>query len=319
MPLIVALYSSEKSLEDEIKQAAQQLKDDIRSQSQEDAISHFEKQKEQYDSEYNSFLEHYEKDECYLCERPLSTISKNKPCLHWLLRKCKFRKKDFSKVTDNYDYYNISSYLRWVANVETGSRDINNLKEESSERKIFEITIRWNNIEWTLDCSKNDFSGHGNSKTDFPHWHFQMRIDGKQFINFSDFHIPLSKNDQLKIVMENDPSSGFHHTFGPGGLGMQEHMDSMEENPDSFLENAIATSDPEEGAFHMQTIVKGAEGGISGEKINEAMEMSKATGKTISYCLQQVLSDDPDVSILTVTRPAESVPEIAKRSERKRR
>lgn len=306
-------------MEDEIKLTAQRFKEDIKSRSQEEAVFHFEQQKEQYDIEYNSFLEHYEKDECYLCGKPIHTISKNTPCLHWLLRQCKFRKKDFSKITDNYDYYNIASYLRWVTNVETGSKDINNLKEESSERKLFEITIRWKNIEWTLDCSKNDFSGHKGSKTDFPHWHFQMRIDGRQFINFSDYHIPLTKNDQLKIVMENDPDSGFHHTFGPGGLGMQEHMDSLQENTETFLENATVTSNPDEGAFHMQSIVKGPEGGISGEIINEAIEMSKSTKKPIAYCLQQLLADEPGVSIKTITSPSESVPEIAKRSERKRR
>ncbi len=41
-----------------------------------------------------------------------------------------------------------------------------------------------------------------------------MRVDRNQFINFHDFHISFSKDDQLKIVLENDPDSGFIHSFG---------------------------------------------------------------------------------------------------------
>lgn len=306
-------------MEDDIKHSIQTFKKQIQSFSHEQSVQNFERQKEKYEKEYTDFIDHYQKDECYLCRKPLVTISKDTPCLHWLLRKCKFQKKDFTKIIGKYDFYNISAYLRWVANAEAGSRNINNLKEESSDRKSFEITIKWKNIEWTLDCSKNDFNGHEGSKTDFSHWHFQMRIDKKQFINFNDFHIPFSKDDKLKIILENDPDSGFHHTFGPGGLGMQEHMDRLENNPDEYIANAISTSNPDEGAVHMQSFVKGPEGGISGEKINQALEMARTTGKTLTHCFREVLSDDEGVSIMTVATPADSVPEIAKRTERQRR
>ncbi len=169
------------------------------------------------------------------------------------------------------------------------------------------------------NCSHNDFKGHDGTKTDYPHWHFQMRIDGHQFINFSDFHIPFSKDDQLKLVLENDEESGFHHTFGPGGQGMQERMDQLSANPDEFIANAMSASDPDDGSVHMQSIIMGGEGGISGDKIDEAMEMSRKTGKTLNYCFKEVLGGDPEVRINTIASPAESVPEIAKRTERKRR
>lgn len=306
-------------MKEDIAQTAGILKGRIKSLSHAESIKHFESQREQYDQEFNSFIEHYNNDECYLCGKPHSTISKNDPCLHWLLRRCKFKKKDFPKIIDKYDYYQLSCYLYWAANAETGSRNINNLKDESSDRKLFETTIKWRNIEWTLDCSNNDFEGHTGSKTDFPHWHFQMRIDGKQFINFNDFHIPLSKNDQLKIALQNDPDSGFIHTFGPGGLGMQERMDYFASNPDEYIANAMSTSDPDKGAVHMTSIVMGSEEGIDGDKIEEAMEMARRTGKTLTHCFREVLANDNDVSIKTIASPAESVPEIAKRSERKRR
>lgn len=170
-----------------------------------------------------------------------------------------------------------------------------------------------------MDCAHNDLAGHVGTKTEFPHWHFQMRIDGKQFINFNDFHIPFSENDWLKINLENDPDSGFVHSFGPGGQGMQEKMEQLENNFEETLEHSISACDPEDGQIHMQSIITAPNGGIPGEKINEALEMARTTGKTLAYCFNVVLKDDVGVSIATIASPADSVPEIAKRSERKRR
>lgn len=306
-------------VQEDIKRVAESFKEQTRALTQEESMAHFEKQRAQYDQEYSDFLSHYEKESCYLCGKPFKTLSKDNPCVHWLLRRCKFKKKDFTKVIEKYDFYQISAFLRWVANTEAGVKNINNLREESSDRKIFETTIKWKNIEWTLDSSKNDFDGHKGTKTDFPHWHFQMRIDGNQFINFNDYHIPFSKDDQLKIVLESDPDSSFKHSFGPGGLGMQEHMNRLAEDPDEFIANALATDDPEEGAVHMQSIVQAPNGGIPGEKIDEAMKMARETGKTLAHCFREVLGSDKGISISTIASPAESVPEIAKRTERKRR
>ncbi len=303
----------------DIRDKAEGIKASIGGLSQEESLAHFEEQRKQYEAEYEDFLEHYERDACYLCGKPFSTIGKGNPCLHWLLRRCKFKKKDFPKVFERFDFYAISAFLRWVAYAESGSKNINNLKEESSDRKIFEVTIKWKNIEWTLDCSSNDFAGHAGTKAEFPHWHLQMRIDGQQFINFNDFHIPFSENDQLKIGLEKDPDSGFIHSFGPGGQGMQERMDQLENNFDEFLENSVSASDADDGQIHMQSIIKAPDGGISGEKIDEALEMARSTGKTLAHCFNVVLKGEDGVSMSTIASPADSVPEIAKRSERKRR
>ncbi|WP_281649253.1 hypothetical protein, partial [Parendozoicomonas sp. Alg238-R29] len=258
-------------------------------------------------------------DKCYLCNKPFATISKGNPCLHWLLRRCKFKRKDFPSIYENFDYHQITAFLRWVSHAESGAKNINDLREESSERKKFEVTIKWKNIEWTLDCSHNDFEGHSGSKTDFPHWHFQMRIDGNQFINFNDYHIPFSNDDQVKLRLMDDSESGLHHTFGYGGLGMQETMDSLENNFEDMIENSVSAADPEDGLLHMQSMISAPDGGIPGEKIDEALEMHRKTGKTLQYCFSKVLEGDDTVSIKTMVSPAESVPEIAKRTERKRR
>ena len=306
-------------MQNDIERVAQLFKEQTSSLSHNESMRDYEQQREQYDEEYSAFIEYYNRDECYLCGKSFKTISKLKPCLHWLLRQNKFKKKDFVLVTEKYDFYSIAAFLRWVAYAESGVRNINNLKDESSEKKIFEVTIKWKNIEWTLDCSKNDFEGHKGSKSNYPHWHFQMRTGSNQFINFSDYHILFSKDDQLKIVLENDSDSGFLHTFGPGGQGMQEHMDNLAENPEEFIAEALSSSNPEEEVIHMQSIVKGAKGGISGKKINEALDMARNTGKTMGHCFREVLADDENISISTIVSPADSVPKIAKRTGRKKR
>ena len=73
-------------MDDEIKSVAKAFKERTKNLTQEESLAHFEGQKEQYEREYADFLAHYERDECYLCQKPYSTISKNRPCVHWLLR-----------------------------------------------------------------------------------------------------------------------------------------------------------------------------------------------------------------------------------------
>jgi hypothetical protein len=84
----------------------------------------------------------------------------------------------------------MASFLRWCANQDKLLSNINDLEAEKSDKKIIYYTVKWKNIEWTFDCSPNDFKGHEGRTVNFPHFHFQMRIDGRQFINVNDFHIP---------------------------------------------------------------------------------------------------------------------------------
>jgi hypothetical protein len=87
----------------------------------------------------------------------LKTYSSVSPCLHSLLRRNGFKKKDFQKIYQKWSYFNISTYLRWVANQERFIGNINNLEEEKDPSKKFEYTIWWKNIEWTFSCATNDF------------------------------------------------------------------------------------------------------------------------------------------------------------------
>lgn len=259
------------------------------------------------------FVEGYEKDICYLCNKPFKTISSNNPCIHWLLRRCKFKKKDFSKIYNRYSYGNIAAFLRWCANQERLLSNINDLEDEKSERKILSYTIKWQNIEWTFDCAKNDFKGHSGTKIDFPHYHFQMRVDGKQFINFGDYHIPFTDEDLFVLSLKEDQGDWFKHGFGHIGAGMQ---DAVSVDPELLLEHMVS-SDEKDATYHLSTIVEAKDKPISGELIYEAQEESKRTGRSMAAILGEKLSGVAHVQ--TIISPADSIPDIAIRTARKRR
>jgi len=286
------------------KTLAQEQIDDINEQEQQRAVE-----------EHNQFLHYYRQNICYICKKPYKTISKDTPCVHWLLRECKFKKKDFKSVYEKFDFFSINAFLRWVANEEQYLKNINDMKDEQSENIIIQETIKYKHIEWSFECSNGDFKGHGGSQSNFPHYHFQMRINGQQFINYSDFHIPLSDYDITKIEIIQDDDSQFIHTFGTRGAGMN---DAMKVDINKIFNSADFRGDELNGIFHFQSIIQ-APDGIDGEFIDEAYEESRKTGKSVAKIMRDKLAGRKDVRIMTIGSPVDSVPEIAKRTEHKKR
>jgi len=267
---------------------------------------------EQHEEEHSRFLEDYSKDECYLCNKSFKTYSKSNPCLHWLLRRCKFKKKDFPLLTEKYDYHQINMYLRWVANAEYFQKNINDMKDERSEKKVFQSTIKWKNIEWSFECSENDFKGH-NGAIDYPHYHFQMTIDKRIFINYNGFHNRFSQQDlsYLHAIYYD----GFTPSYGLHGSGMQ---DAMSTDSEDLLErfSIIEEGEENDGAFHVQNIISNPDG-IDMDIIQDAMDESRKTKKSFSKLLNERLDDQ--TSVATIITPSERVPKIAKRTEHKPR
>lgn len=268
----------------------------------------------EHQKQATAFKEGYKKDICYLCNKPFKTITTKDPCLHWLLRRGKFKKKDFPEIYKKFGYGNIAAFLRWCANQERLLSNINDLKEEKSDRKIISYTIKWKNIEWTFDYSKNDFGGHKGTSIHYPHYHFQMRIDGRQFINFNDFHIPFNDYDLfvLKTEMEQE---WFKHDFGGIGSGMQE---AMSVKPELALEYMTNSENEEQATYHLSTMVDTRDNPISGELIYEIGQESKRTGKPMALLLKERLKGT-SATIETTVSPADSIPDIASRTEHKRR
>ena len=267
---------------------------------------------DQHEEEHTRFLDAYKKDECYLCHKGFKTYSKENPCMHWLLRRCKFKKKDFLFLAAKYDYHQINMYLRWVANAEYFQKNINDMKDERSEKKVFQSTIRWKNIEWSFECSENDFKGHGGA-INYPHYHFQMTIDKKIFINYNGFHNRFSQQDlsYLYAIYEH----GYKPVYGLHGSGMDDAM-SME--AEDLLKQFTLVEEGEEndGAFHIQTVVSNPEG-IDGDHIQDIMDEARRTNTSFAKLLHEQLDDTTKVS--TIISPSERVPEIAKRTEHKKR
>jgi len=266
----------------------------------------------QHKEEHSRFLESYAKDECYLCNKNFKTYSKANPCLHWLLRRAKFKKKDFPLLTSKYDYHQINMYLRWVANAEYYQKNINDMKSEQSEKKVFQSTIKWKNIEWSFECSENDFKGHP-SAINYPHYHFQMMVDKKIFINYNGFHNRFSQQDLSYLYAIY--SDGFTPMYGTNGSGME---DAMSANPEDLLDrcSVIDEGQVQGGAFHIQSMISNPDG-IDGDVIQDAIEESRKTKKSLTKILKEKLSDDTNIT--TIISPSERVPEIAKRTEHKPR
>ena len=266
----------------------------------------------EHERQVTEFRQAYALGKCYLCGEAFDQMRSAHPCTHWLLRRCRFKKNDFPKIFKRYDYHNIAAFLRWCANEEALLRNINDLEEEKSDRKIISYTVKWKNVEWTFDCTENDMHGHGTGSSSFPHYHFQMRIDGKQFINFNKYHIPLSERDLFNLSLQDHPK--VHHSFGSVGSGMQE---AVSVDPDLVLEHTTPTTDEQEAAYHFSTMIEAIGDPLSGDEVHEIFEEAKRTNKSFAYVAKQRLQGR--ARIQTVISPTDSIPDIAKRTEHKPR
>lgn len=263
------------------------------------------KSREASEKEYEEFKAAFEKDMCYICGKPLKTMSSEYPCIHWLLRRGKFRKKDFKHIIKNFNYLRINSYLRWVANQEKFMRNINDLKDEKDPSKLIETTIKYKHIEWSFSCSNEDYKGHEGTQANYPHYHFQMRINNQRFINFSDFHIPFSEEDIFGLTMIHDV--GAIESYGPGGIGLELGF-SLE--PEDIIRHSSVTEKEEEAVYNISTMAQFKDR-ITGEEIQSLFEESKRTGKTMPQ-----LFSEYGAEVQSIISPHESLPKISKRSGR---
>jgi hypothetical protein len=270
------------------------------------------KNDDEHTQQVHAFKEAYSQGRCYLCDLPFDQMRSEHPCIHWLLRRCKFKKNDFPKIYSLYGYYNIAAFLRWCANEEALLRGINDLADERSDRKIISYTIKWKNVDWTFDCTGNDINGHGGAHSSFPHYHFQMRIDGRQFINFNEFHVPFHDQDLFGLSLQN--KAWFRQDFGAAGSGMQ---DAMSLDPQLILEHTTPSQDETEAHYHFSTVIDAENQPISGEELAAIIDEANRTNKSLAYVAQMRLVGRAKVQ--TVISPSDAVPDIAARSEHKTR
>jgi hypothetical protein len=269
--------------------------------------------REENEDQVARFKQAYALGRCYLCGEPFDQMRASQPCTHWLLRQCRFKKKDFPKITERYGYHSIAAFLRWCANEERLFRNINDLEEEKSERKVISNTVKWKNVEWTFDCTENDLRGHGGTgASSHPHYHFQMRIDGRQFITFNEFHVPFSNEDLFNLSLRDVPK--VRRNFGAAGSGMQE---AISVDPELVLEHTTPTQDEEDATYHFSTLIEAMGEPISGDEINAIVEEAKRTNSTFAHIAKRRLQGRANVQ--TMISPADTIPDIAARTEHKPR
>lgn len=155
--------------------------------------------------EHREFSEAFNAGRCSFCGDALTSFDPAKPCRHWLLRPDGVRKEHIELIAAKFSWGILENYLRWVANEEAFAQNINDLADEGTG-KLVEMTIKYKNLQWSFSCGATDLAGHegGGEHSKGPHWHFQMYVDGKPFVRYNDFHLPLS---------ESEP--GFSNSCGP--------------------------------------------------------------------------------------------------------
>ncbi len=263
--------------------------------------------------EHGRFKEAYDKGNCYLCHKPLKSFSKNTPCIHWLLKPKGFKKKDISSIASNYGIFQIQSLLRWYANEEAFAKNINNLSDEGTKSKLIELTIRYKNLEWSFSCAESDYFGHKNSQhTKHPHYHFQMRIDNRPFINFNDFHLPLSESDVVFIEATKTKPD-----LLSCGCAFGEGMEEMftEDVIEEVLNSPTDKNTESEAQFKIDSFVCANEGKkIRGEDLHNIIQEAKEKNVSIASLLHKL----PNTKTNIIVTPGTGVVEQSPRSRGKK-
>ncbi len=259
--------------------------------------------------EYREFEEYYNKWQCNICKNNFKVFSSKNPCLHYLLRRTnKFKTKNFKDIYEKWWYFNIATYLRWVANKENFMLNINDLEDEKWKNKKFEYTIKWKNIEWTFSCSESDFIWHTWTKSDFPHYHFQMKIDWKVFIKFWQFHIPFKDYDFFMFDIQKS-EKGIHSWWWWEWISdFFDTLDnSSEEMQTEFFKELKYTENEELAQTRVQTFI---EWPMDWNLLNELIQKRKDTWKIMNTLLKE---EYPNHKVKTIISPSDNIPDIANR------
>lgn len=282
--------------------------------SQEDRRKGNEAEARRVQAEHARFKKAYDADMCYLCNQKLTYYDQNTPCIHWLLKPSGFQKKDIEQIAEKYGYLQIQSLLRWYANEDNFAININNLSEEGTGNKLIELTIKYKNLEWSFSCSESDFFGHQETEhSQHAHYHFQMRVDDRQFINFSDYHLPLSKMDIINIEANRSASDliSIRNSFGEG---MDEMLDK--DVVDQVLNSAVVNGDYEKAPYQIDSFVCAEEGkAIKGEDLLKLQQEAKEKGVTLASLLHKLLNAKTTIAV----SPGPGVVKQAPRKSRRRK
>lgn len=266
------------------------------------------KQQEQAEQEFQEFKAAFMVGGCYMCGHELTHFDAANPCLHWLLRPAGFTKRHFPSLANAYGFFQIQSYLRWVANHEAFAQNINDLAVEGTG-KLVELTIRYGGFEWAFSCGESDYAGHRTESPDsqVPHYHFQMRVNRAAFIRYNDFHVPFSRQDIHELEAMRDAPDIIRGRF-PGGEGMGDllHEDRLEQ----VVAEGKAAPNADKALIKLDTFIMAEPGTtISGNDLAALIDEAKAKGANLA----SVATKLPNVKVQTMISAGPGVVEQAPR------
>jgi hypothetical protein len=267
-------------------------------------------------ADHSAFQTAFRNGLCYLCGQELNAFDGKNGCLHWLLKPPGFRKKDFQAALRGRTMMGMQAYLRWVANEAGFALNITDSGDLTGTGAIADVTIRYRNLEWSISCQPSDFAGHKTSaKSTFPHYHFQMRVGGRPFINYNDFHLPLMRSEVAELAALRHMGGRARHEFVKGtainDLLKEDHLEAI-------VEGSKNVEDPETAPIRLQTMLIADEGTtISGEDIYRLIQSSKATGRTIASLAKELPNASASILVSEGPGVVEPAPRSAGRSKQK--
>ena len=269
-------------------------------------------QVENHKKAHEEFLDAFDKDCCSLCGMKLNYFNESERCLHWFLFPERIRKKHFmSYLSEPIGFFNLDFYLRWIASIEEPLKNINDLTSNISKSKIVERTIKYKNLEWSLNYGETDLKGHPSKNANFPHFHLQIIKDNMPFIRFNDCHIPFSQHDieVLKLLEEAPDLFEVRHVYGEGM--------SYIENPKNkeLLDKTMKLADnTDTAALNTSSIIQLPEGqSMSGEMIEKLLNESRETKTPLRHLVKKRF---PDAETEIEIEPGLGIPEMKKRKKR---
>ena len=259
---------------------------------------------------YKEFKDALSRGHCSICDRPIASLVLDDPCLHWLLKEKGFRAKYFPILVADQGFRSMNIFLRWAANTEAFGKNINDLVAEKQSKKFIEETIKYKNVEWSFSCSNTDREGHAGSQNGaMPHFHFQMKVDGRVIIKYNAFHIPFTEDDEFSFALEAGRIDRLK-AARKYDAGMQTLLEAAVENQE-FLDSLSYAKEPADAAFNSDILIMADSGTtISGDDIFKLLERREETGESFARLAKEL----KNVSVRTITSPSDNVPDISRRS-----
>lgn len=267
---------------------------------------------------HDEFTEGLKNGKCFLCDGQMNSFEIDKPCFHWFTYPKGIKKKHFESYLKNpIGFFQLDIYLRWLANTEKSFGNINDLKAETSATSYLETTYKYRDIEWAFSIGHTDKEGHINSQVGSkPHYHIQMKVGGRVFLNFNNFHIPFSDVDlfTIELLEQVGDKVKLCHSYGYGAGIIED--DEILKNIDDILK---VSDNSENALFNREIMIIARDGNqIPENMIKIAYEESKSTKQSVAKIMQRLLYEANIIAdIISKITPTDRISEMTKRSGKK--